>query len=62
MDALLRAACHRGRPYGLTSSHAAIENLFEERGEPAFVRSDNCPEFVGEAARRRLEASGIEVL
>lgn len=40
----------------------SLEELFEKRGEPAFLRSDNGPEFVAEAVRRWLEASGVETL
>ncbi len=36
--------------------------LFARRGEPAFVRSDNGPEFVAEAVERWLEVSGVGTL
>ncbi len=36
--------------------------LFELRGEPAFIRSDNGPEFIAEAVKRWLTASGVETL
>jgi putative transposase len=40
----------------------ALEGLFEERGEPAFIRSDNGPEFIAEAVKRWLAASGVKTL
>lgn len=39
-----------------------MANLFEQRGEPAFVRSDNGPEFIAEAVKRWLEVSGVKTL
>jgi putative transposase len=36
--------------------------LFDLRGEPAFIRSDNGPEFIAEAVKRWLTASGVETL
>ena len=36
--------------------------LFERRGEPSFIRSDNGPEFIAEALKRWLEASGVRTL
>jgi putative transposase len=39
-----------------------LTTLFWERGEPAFIRSDNGPEFVAAAVRRWLEASGVGTL
>jgi putative transposase len=39
-----------------------LAKLFEERGEPAFIRSDNSPEFVAKVVKRWLEASGVETL
>ncbi len=39
-----------------------LAKLFELRGEPAFIRSDNGPEFVAEVVKRWLEASGVETL
>jgi hypothetical protein len=36
--------------------------LFDQRGEPYFIRSDNGPKFVAKAAKRRLEAAGVETL
>jgi len=41
---------------------AALAPLFEERGEPSYIRSDNGPEFVAVAVKRWLEASGVETL
>jgi putative transposase len=39
-----------------------LATLFRRRCEPAFIRSDNGPEFVAKAVKRRLEASGVETL
>jgi transposase InsO family protein len=39
-----------------------LAKLFEERGEPAFIRSDNGPEFVAKVVKQWLEASGAETL
>ena len=39
-----------------------LERLFAERGEPAYVRSDNGPEFIAKAIKRWLAASGVETL
>lgn len=36
--------------------------LFEVHGEPAYIRSDNGPEFVAKAVREWLEASGVDTL
>ncbi len=36
--------------------------LFEERGEPAFIRSDNGPEFIAVAVKRWLAASRVKTL
>ena len=36
--------------------------LFERRGGPSFIRSDNGPEFVAKAVKRWLEVSGVETL
>ena len=36
--------------------------LFEVHGEPAYIRSDNGPEFVARAVRKWLEASGVNTL
>lgn len=38
----------------------ALLRLFAERGAPAFVRSDNGPEFVARHLMRALAASGVE--
>ena len=39
-----------------------LARLFTERGEPAYIRSDNGSEFTAEARKRWLAASGIETL
>jgi transposase InsO family protein len=41
---------------------ATLARLLAERGEPFYVRSDNGPEFVAEAVKRWLEASGVGTL
>jgi putative transposase len=39
-----------------------LDRLFTERGEPAYIRSDNGPEFIAEAIKRWLAASGVKTL
>ena len=39
-----------------------LASLFAHRGEPAFIRSDNGPEFIAKAAKRWLEDSGVITL
>jgi putative transposase len=39
-----------------------LARLFRQRGAPAFIRSDNGPEFVAAALKRWLEASGVGTL
>lgn len=39
-----------------------LDRLFSERGEPAYIRSDNGPEFIAEAIKGWLAASGVETL
>jgi transposase InsO family protein len=41
---------------------ATLARLFEERGEPRYIRSDNGPEFVATALKRWLKASGVGTL
>jgi putative transposase len=36
--------------------------LFARRGEPAFIRSDNGPEFIAKALKHWLEVSGVRTL
>ena len=36
--------------------------LFEQRGEPSFIRSDNGPEFIAGAVKQWLEVSGVKTL
>ena len=39
-----------------------LVDLFAKRGEPAFIRSDNGPEFIAKAVKRWLEVSGVKTL
>ncbi len=39
-----------------------LRALFERRGEPFFIRSDNGPEFIAKAVKRWLEVSGVRTL
>ncbi len=41
---------------------ATLASLFRSRGEPAFIRSDNGPEFISKAVKRWLVASEVETL
>ena len=39
-----------------------LRRLFIERGEPAYIRSDNGPEFIAEAIKEWLALSGVKTL
>jgi putative transposase len=39
-----------------------LDRLFTERGEPAYIRSDNGPEFIAQAIKRWLATSGVKTL
>jgi putative transposase len=39
-----------------------LGRLFSERSEPAYIRSDNGPEFIAEAIKRWLAVSGVKTL
>ncbi len=39
-----------------------LDQLFTQRGEPAYIRSDNGPEFIAKAVKRWLEVSGVKTL
>jgi putative transposase len=39
-----------------------LASLFRRRGEPAFIRSDNGPEFIAKAVKRWLDLSGVRTL
>jgi putative transposase len=39
-----------------------LASLFHQRGEPAFIRSDNGPEFIAKAIKRWLEVCGVRTL
>ena len=39
-----------------------LRKLFIERGEPGYIRSDNGPEFIAEAIKEWLAASGVNAL
>jgi putative transposase len=41
---------------------STLASLFYSRGEPAFIRSDNGPEFIAKAIKEWLEASGVKTL
>jgi putative transposase len=41
---------------------ATLDRLFDERGEPAYIRSDNGPEFIAKAIKHWLAASGVQTL
>jgi putative transposase len=41
---------------------ATLTSLFLSRDEPAFIRSDNGPEFFAKAVKQWLEASEVETL
>jgi putative transposase len=39
-----------------------LASLFRSRGEPAFIRSDNGPEFIAKTVKRWLDLSGVRTL
>jgi putative transposase len=39
-----------------------LNRLFSERGEPAYIRSDNGPEFIVETIKRWLASCGVKTL
>jgi transposase InsO family protein len=39
-----------------------LDKLFSERGEPAYIRSDNGPEFIADTIKGWLAASGVRTL
>jgi len=39
-----------------------LASLFRQRGEPAFIRSDNGPEFIAKVIKEWLEVSGVRTL
>ena len=39
-----------------------LRRLFIERGKPDYIRSDNGPEFIAEALKEWLSASGVKTL
>lgn len=39
-----------------------LDRLFTERGKPAYIRSDNGPEFIAEALKHWLATSGVKTL
>jgi putative transposase len=54
---------HRGREeHHRGGCRKTLATLFERRGEPSFIRSDNGPEFIAQAVKRWLEASGVKTL
>src|SRR5215204_4035378 len=41
---------------------STLASLFRSRGEPAFIRSDNGPEFIAKTVKQWLEASEVKTL
>ena len=39
-----------------------LDKLFSERGAPAYIRSDNGPEFIAETIKHWLATSGVKAL
>jgi len=50
------------RSFTAQSVVKVLTTLFEERGEPALIRSDNGPEFIVRAVRRWLVVCGVKTL
>lgn len=55
-------ALEMGRSISASDVVGRLERLFTERGEPEYIRSDNGPEFIAEALKRHLAASGVGTL
>jgi transposase InsO family protein len=51
-----------GRSITATRVIRVLERLFEEYGEPEFIRSDNGPEFIANAVQAWLTARGAKTL
>lgn len=51
-----------GRSFRSRDVIATLERLVEEHGAPAYIRSDNGPEFIAAAIRQWLEESRIDTL
>ncbi len=51
-----------GRSMTSTDVIGVLKYLFEVRGTPACIRSDNGPEFIARAIRRHLSESGVDTL
>jgi transposase InsO family protein len=51
-----------GRSFRSRDVIATLERLVQEHGAPAYIRSDNGPEFIAAAIRQWLEESGIGTL
>jgi putative transposase len=41
---------------------STLASLFHSRGQPAFIRSDNGPEFIAKATKEWLEASKVKTV
>jgi transposase InsO family protein len=55
-------ALEAGRSFRLRDVIEVLERMVAEHGAPAFIRSDNGPEFIAMAIRKWLEDSGIGTL
>jgi transposase InsO family protein len=55
-------AIHVARSITATDVVSTLERLFEEHGEPDFIRSDNGPEFIAKAVREFLQKRGTRTL
>ncbi len=51
-----------GRSFTSTDVLAVLEFLFEVRGAPRHIRSDNGPEFIAHAVRNWLKSEGVTTL
>ena len=50
------------RPITAKEVVKTLSTLFAQRGEPAFIRSDNGPEFIAKAVKLWLDVSGVQTL
>jgi transposase InsO family protein len=64
VDEYTRECLHLGTERSITAEDVAatLAGLFNERGAPEYIRSDNGPEFIAKALKRWLVLSGVSTL
>jgi transposase InsO family protein len=56
------APVHAGRSFSASAVRAALDAAMARYGKPAFIRSDNGPEFIATLVRKHLRKCGIDTL